>query len=534
MRGSKQRELLEEPDVLSLDESCLISLLKRLSDRREQGGDGASAMGVLAEFLESSESFSPRLLLTGMRLCDPVANGEKWQRLCDMWVERNGPVREQVSSFMGSGAARVADSLLLALHIGGRLSSADLVLWANIRHTLRDYPGLARVLCDLGATDPRLADMARHRIMYAVTDMSEQETRALLDAYRTCALGLPDVDTADVRDWLSMSYSRVGLYAEEIDVLVELGSGGRSAVEQLVQVARRHFALKRYEHAARAASMAYEHSRDADIMGLCASIAHESLVRLGSSDSAAIWLTRTDLSQGRSAARAVAFYQTGGELGKADSLLASLAPGLVRDTLVLRQLLFSGRTDSAATYATAMAHNGWWKMLTSSALLWRLRVALFGGNMSQYRRLTDSLTFEPSWEHALEVLGYRYRYQRLKSDMAALEIWGKLELALYQGDLQRAAAVLDPHACSQTASHVLSAYLIKGLLSARAFSKAATVAGAVDPSTSTPEHTYYCAEVLIGQGELPKARALLERLILEHPDSIYSSKARILLRSAQS
>ncbi len=269
-------------------------------------------------------------------------------------------------------------------------------------------------------------------------------------------------------------------------------------------------------------------------MGLCASVAYESYDRMGRRDSAAVWLPRTDLSASRSAARAIAFYQSSGELHKADSLLASVNSGLARDTLVVRQLLFSGQADSAAAYASTMSRNPWWDMLSSNAMLWRLRVALFGGDMPRFRRVLDSLDMAPSWEHALEVIGYQYRHERLKKDMAAMETWGRLELALYKGNTTKAASLLQPNTLTASSSQVLSIYLIKELLRAREFSKAAKVAATVDPSTSTPEHTYYSAEVLIGQGELPKARALLERLILEHPASIYSSKARMLLREAQS
>lgn len=49
-----------------------------------------------------------------------------------------------------------------------------------------------------------------------------------------------------------------------------------------------------------------------------------------------------------------------------------------------------------------------------------------------------------------------------------------------------------------------------------------------------PEFMYACAEVLVSQADVVRARQTLEQILLKHPSSIYASKARLLLAKVQS
>jgi hypothetical protein len=84
------------------------------------------------------------------------------------------------------------------------------------------------------------------------------------------------------------------------------------------------------------------------------------------------------------------------------------------------------------------------------------------------------------------------------------------------------------------ARQLMTVQLVRALLDRGNPGRALSVAGTVDPQAAPPEETYYCAEVLFSQGEHGSARDLLEGLILHHPESIYASKARVLLAKTHS
>ncbi|MBD3242793.1 MAG: hypothetical protein GF331_19530 [Chitinivibrionales bacterium] len=533
LRGARQRALIENPELDDLDPECMVALLERVAGEAENGADN-HGLQLLARYAGLGRPVGYELLAAGLRLCRPQSDTAAWRAVCRQWEAQNGKVREQVAAYYGLANLRGGDTLYQAFDAAGMLSASEYLHWVTIRETLRDYSGVGEVLCRLCAAEPRLGSLARSRMERLLGDLDSAQVQEMLGSYRSCRLATPQVDTAALRDWLADAYARAGFYADELEVLVSLEAEHRPAMQQLVRSARRHFALKRFAHAAQAAELAWERTRNVDIRSLCATIAYESLDRLGMRDSAAVWLERTDLAAVGSAGRAVVFYQAEGDLQKADSLIRGMPEGLVRDTLRARQLLFQGEADSMSAYVARMGSSRWWRSMPLYARFWQLRAALFSGDLAAYKAIDDSLRLDPSWEHAAEALHYRYWHERVGSDAAARQAWGAFEREIYLGNPGRADSVVAWEQLSEQCKGLFIVRIVKAFIAEGDLVGAAQAAGTVDPVQASPEHTYYCAEVLQAQGHNERARTLLEQLILHHPEDIFSSKARVLLLKAQS
>lgn len=533
LRGSRQRDLIESPELEELDRVCMGALLRRVAGSDDHGG-AVRAVQLLARYMSLGRPLGYELLAAGLRLGLPESDTAAWRAVCEHWEAQNGKVREQVVAYYGMTNLRGGDTLYQAFDLAGMLSPSEYLHWVTIKETLRDYQGVGHVLCRLGTVEPRLGSLARSRMGRLLVDLDSTEASDILRTYQGCRLRSPEADTAALRDWLADAYARAGLYAEELEILVSLEAEHRPALQPLVRSARRHFSLKRFEHAARAARLAWERTRNTDIRSLCATIAYESFERLGMRDSAQQWLERTDLAAVGSVRRAVVFYQADGALGKADSLIRGMPAGPVQDTLRVRQLLYRGEPDSASAYARRMTGQAWWRSMPLYARFWQLRTALFAGDLAAYKAVDDSLHIDPAWEHAAEVLRYRYWHERVRSDAAAGQVWGAFERVLYAGNPRLADSLVAWERLSARCRGLFTVRIVKAFLAEDDLEAAARAAGTVDPVEASPEHTYYCAEVLQAQGENERARELLEQLILHHPGDIYSSKARVLLLKAQS
>jgi hypothetical protein len=181
-----------------------------------------------------------------------------------------------------------------------------------------------------------------------------------------------------------------------------------------------------------------------------------------------------------------------------------------------------------------MVDKNQWQNYPQERFLWTSRCALFSGRSQELGALLDSAVFSPSWEGAGELLAMQYRYQQLGEDAQAITDWGRIEHALYCGQPLAALRFFSPSAYLPRGATVLRLLLIEALLAADHLSQAAQLTAAIDAQQAQPRELFAVAEVLIRQGALEQARPLLERLILNHPHDIFSSKARVVLQQYRS
>jgi hypothetical protein len=533
-RTSKRRALLEAPALKSLDDACFVRLLEVLEDPAGERTQVKPPLKLIREYLGYTTGFGLDLLFAALRHGGSAGDSASWAKVCTVWVERNGKMGEEAKRLSDAGELKSADSLYAAFDAGRLLSTSDFLAWVNVKTALGDYVGAARVLCALSRYKEGLSSHARGQLSHMFKDVDREVARAALLAYRDCYLALPHADTLMLRGWLEGTFSRYGLFDEQLRTLVAFDSDERPVGEKLVRLARRHLAQKRYAEAAWAARLALPRIDNRQLKNFCITALYESYRSLGKTDSAALWLERSPLARGSAAGPAVVFYQDAGMLARADSLLRGLKKGTVRDSLEVRQLLLEGQVDSAAGSAGRMVKASHWREARQNALIWVLRTGLYTGNIEGYKRVADSLAFDPSWDYAAEVLRYRYWYERLKADPAALRDWGPFEYALYRGSPASAASGMRMEGYAGPSAQMFVVRLVREFLARGDLAAAARQAQGIDVKHAVPAEAYYCAEILVLQGELEKAVGVLERLILEHPGDIYSSKARLLLLKVQS
>ena len=339
-------------------------------------------------------------------------------------------MQNKVSLLLAHDNLREADSLFTAFDLSRAMGNGDLIRWVRIKGTLGQYGHAARLACMAIGKDPHYGPMLQYQLAEVVKEAKIDTIRALLNAYCLCALGGNNHDTLGFKQWISETYDRFGLYDEEVDVLVSLDSKNYPSASDLLETARQRFSQRLFSYVVRPAKQAFARSATASQKALCALLLYQSYAQTEKNDSAAMWLARVPLAQEPYKAEAVTFFQRSRYFAKADSLIKTLSPSLMRDTLTIRQMLFSGNIQGAADAAERMFRAwGGEKGDGNEALLWRIRTLIFGGAVGAALPLLDSINFTPSMNGAEEVLSDKYAIFIVRASPAAWKDFGSLRYA---------------------------------------------------------------------------------------------------------
>jgi tetratricopeptide (TPR) repeat protein len=263
-------------------------------------------------------------------------------------------------------------------------------------------------------------------------------------------------------------------------------------------------------------------------------------------DSALHWLSLSGVASRDAKVQTVALNQETGRARDAAVLIDSLPSSLSKDTLTVRQHFFTGELGKALAHTSANIVS--WVMNPRERMLWQARGLIFSGRPYDAAPALDSLRFVPGWHAAAEVLRYKYWMQKLEDDQGMLDIWGRLELFIYIGDLAAAAELLRKLKLSGEAGEMLAVRLARPLAKAGRYQEALEVlelAGggglpdygikgidrgeAQGKHVNTPEYLYFKAEMLHEIGRREEARGIAQRILKEFPGDIFAQKARILL-----
>jgi tetratricopeptide (TPR) repeat protein len=512
--------------ISKLDESCYLLFVKRQSEL------GKDPWPAAMEYIKQSSSFPSSLLIQLSRIGKPQANPQAWASICALWERRNARLRDAADDLIASGKPQVADSLFTAFSLGNPLDPYDLVRWAGCKSVLGDYSDAAEIMCKAVGQSPNLAPMAQSQILFMVRDAETGQVHSSLLAYSQCILSKPKADSVGVLTWIAPIYARYGFYDDERNAIIALSKGRDIMPRMLADLAGRHFSNKRFDQAAKAARLAYDKSSGEDFKSLYAAILYQSYDRLGKRDSSLIWLSKASLVSPAQRVQAASLYQNAGVFEKADSLIRILPQTSDRDTLELRSLLFSGRIDSAAIAAGRIA--GEHHLANHEIAFWKLRISLYKKDIERTGNLLDSLSYEPGWAYAPEALLYQYYYERLKDDPAAFKDWAGVEYALYRNRIDEIASLITPERYIPRVAQILIFRAATALITQGQLGQANRLLGYIKPDQANPEQMYLCAEVLLKQGDVKSAQALLEQIILTHPRDVFSSRARMLLLKMRS
>jgi hypothetical protein len=529
MPEAERKTALATTDTRSLDQQCVLSLMRRLTSDPLGPRSGEAALGMLRRYLQDRGGLDRSLLSAAARICQPTPASKEWPPLLALWEKRNGRLQESVAALREAARLPEADSLYMVFNATGRLDALDLLNWAEVRGVLGQYSGAAAALCQATRREPRLVTLVQSQLVHLLSDSDTDAVRAALGAYRDCAMSAPGTDTLALGRWLAAVYGRFGLLDDERSALVEIAGKKSDVRRQLLELSFSHLAQRHCRQAIAAALPVVRQVPGDNLSELASTVLYQAYDCAGVRDSAVIWLDRARPSAPETRVNATVLYQRAGMRGKADSVLSLLPDGLSKDTLRLRQFLLSGRPDSASSSLSSMKTRPWWRASDQTAQLWSVRTALFGGAFGSLQAALDSLRFEPSWAYAAEMIACRYYTERLKSDPAALADWACLEYALYRGGGKEGVGCLHPQASATSTGQIVALRLIRALLDEHEIALASRLASQLDTVKTVPEQTYYCAEILAAQGELNQARKLLEGLIGAQQRDVFSTKARILL-----
>lgn len=446
-------------------------------------------------------------------------------------------IQNKVASLLEHDDFREADSLCTAFDLARFMGPNDLMKWMRIKSTIGQYGQAARFACTALGKGPQYGPMLQYQLAELVKDAKIDTVRAALNAYCLCALGGGGCDTPAFKQWISEIYPRFGLYDDEIDVLVSLDSKKFPSAQGLLESARQRFSQRLFSRVIRPAQQAFARGSTASQKAMCALLLYQSFAQMGKNDSAALWLSRLPLKEDPFKAEAASFFQRSRYFVKADSLIKTLPPSFMRDTLDIRQMLYNGNLQAATEAAGRIfkAREGD-RNIRNEAILWRIRTLMFEGAIGAALPLLDSIAFTPSMSWAEEVLSYKYAVFMVQGFPMAWKDFGALRHASWSQQPEIAVRVLARPELENYPMAIKQLFIVDGaktLEAGKLFSEARKSLERIALSAATAEHRFYYAESLLNTGAPEKAQQVLEELVLKFPGDVFSEKARIVLLRLQ-
>ncbi len=530
LRAGRRDALFENPPFADMDQACLVAMVQRwLSYSENMEGRADTAVGFVRRYALLYDSLSLNAFYRLSAIFADDALISSGSQLADVWVRHNGSFRAAQAEYGATGQFHSADSLYEALARLHAIDVFDLSQWAQIKGVLEDYDGAAEVFCMVSSRDERLTNMVHSQLERLLDDADGETRRRALRRYFNCFIQSALADTAALAEWLSSVYDRYGLYDEEIALITRLGSGLRSEGRMLLLSAKRRFSQQLFRQAVEAALPAYQALRTDSQKKEAAVLLYHAYTQLSHADSALFWFDKADVDDIGGIGQAVVLYQRATMFAKADSLLRTLPESMVYDTLAVRQLLFRNQPDRACALASQVTQKKTWSHFRDESVVWQVRTAVFAGKMQLAQAHLDTARIMPSSEYAQELLRHKLVLIRLKTDPAAFPVWARIQYARYVEQpamLPDSAAIVS---ASAVARELAAPAAVTMLLEHNRVEAARAVCDGVTEKEASPEIWYLFAQTLLRAGELDRARSVLEQLLLDHPEDVFSEKARIYL-----
>ncbi|HMA64361.1 MAG: tetratricopeptide repeat protein, partial [Fibrobacterota bacterium] len=243
-------------------------------------------------------------------------------------------------------------------------------------------------------------------------------------------------------------------------------------------------------------------------------------------DSALQWIHYAQLTNLNNLLNAINLYQLSGQITLAQTLINQFPSSLVKDTLTIRQAVF---TQNLKTAHELIHRNDSLKKYKNELYLWKVRVALFNKESDNLMKLLDSIPEIPTFSGSAEVLGYKYRILKLMDYPEALEAWRLIEYNCYIERLMAALTLLEQLRCDAGCKAECALVVAHHLYERKKIAEALAVLSSFDESGVSAEFLYQKALCLQKQEKPVECRKLLEKILLDFPDDIYSGKARLIL-----
>jgi hypothetical protein len=441
------------------------------------------------------------------------------------WKQRNPSPASRIQHYQQAGAFRSIDTLCSVLDYDKRLDTYLLLRWIDTKQVLDDLDAVPELFCRVIQDKKELLPLALNQFAMLLQEVPPGRAASLLNKFCGCGLDKDTLLNPEVLPWVIEQYGIKRLFTEQIDVALKNTADGLQRYELLHTIALQNLSSRCFIPASRAAQAAYDCAASTKQKKESAAIIYKSYKGRDVSDSARIWFERSDAAAVADPREDVEVYLNAGDYVKAAERIRTLPESFVRDTLQLRQLLLSDQPAIALEYAfkdkTALARSPFSK-------IWRVRTALFSGNIEKFREILDSAIISPSDCNAPEILDFRYWLMRLSASPEDLAKFAQIEYTLFKGERDKATPIVCGASVTPENRWRFSVRVARQqLVHSETAAAIATLQCISD--VNEPEYLFCYADALYRKKELQRSKRLLERIIMEFPSCIYTEQARLLL-----
>jgi hypothetical protein len=525
-----------QPHLNSTSIECLSSALASIDKNIDE--DAVKNFVSLLQKWATTNTFGHQLLFAGYSNEFIHRNHATWQAIEGLWGKSNTSPYAAIVSLANSGEPLIADTLLRILDSEGKVDIPELLRWAKIKIVIHDYALVPALYCRIMGKKAqtskdstsllRVQSLALGQFYSQIDEIRGETADQMLQQYKKCTLEMLDADSSSIRSWLAQMYSHLSMFDRELEILTSIVPSKSAATlgADLADLARERFLYQQYIPALRAAKASFVRTLDGEIKADAASIIYQSFQALGLQDSALIWLKKADITTDNRIIDAVVLYQNSGQIQQSQAFIDKLGPSLVKDTLQIRTFIMSNNIEKAIS---RLNESTFLKKSAPEKLLWRVRILLFTNKIAEVKAALDSSTIPIGHDFAKELLLYKYWLERLQDCPEALSAWTAIEYNIYIGKLEKCLLLSQNERIGKACQWRLA------LRVARVFHEKMNLSAAVEAMNGynekdvSAEFLYFKAQYLYEFGKIALAKELLQRIVLDFTNEIYSGKARLLL-----
>ncbi len=525
------------------DESCLLTIISTIDTSRSSIPD--TLVSVLNRWT-AHHHVSSKLLCTGYNNQFVHHHEQLWNTLWRSFQASHKPLFLEAYRLYNDGSIYTADTLLHIYDSEGKTDNQTLSLWIKIKTITKDYKAIPPLYCrlfSLVSQSPKELSLPggipgsihsiKTQFQQTLDESGKDNIPQILSGFKNCILSMKNVYDPELLRWLAYLSGNYGLYDDELEVTLAIRSSddGFSTSGDLADIARNRFFNKSFVHALRAGREAFKKADNDNDRSTAGSLIYQSFVALGLNDSALQWIGYAKLSNLNNLQNAINLYQLSGQTALAQALINKLQSSVTKDTLTIRQALFSQNLKAAYEL---LHHNDSLKSHKNELYLWKVRVTLFNKESDNLMKLLDSIPEIPQFRGAAEVLEYKYRALKLMDCPEVLEAWQLIEYNIYINRFSAALAFFEQLQCNIYCKTVCARVIVHRLFERKKIADALAVLSSFDESGISAELLYLKALCLLEQKNPAESRILLEKILLDFPDDIYSGKARLVLSDLKS
>ena len=525
-----------EPQIKTVSEECLSAAVFYISKSDTQH-DIDQFVKLLTNWSLSNTVTSSLLFAA---YSNPVAhkNASLWSTVFTLWNSANRSIFSEVHRLVNDGDMFTADTLLQILDSENKIGNPELILWTKVKVVTKAYSGIAPIYCRIlsqnaagykdSMTLQRIQSYTLGQCAQHINEAGKEQAQSILNDFSKCALSLPAIDAEQLKDWLAQQYSRYELFDNELAILsTKHPSDPRQSTSSiLTDCARERFINKNFVHSLRAAKAGYHLAQTSESKSDASTLIYQSFLALGLSDSALVWLKRADITSEKRLIEAIRLYQQSGQLQQAGEFIDKLGASITKDTLQIRQELYAQRFPQAILLLNKSAAI---KRSKNDRLLWNVRTNLFSGNVENTFKQLDTLPEPATFKQAAELLSYKYWLARLQECPDALEAWAPIEYNIYMGNPQKCVRYIENDRIAPDCRQKLALLVSRALYEKKEVSEALKILEKFDEKSVSSEFLYFKASYHFNLGKHDLSKKILERILLDFPDDIYSGKARLFL-----